>query len=261
MDDGIKMKAPLERESNNEDIVWVMKQRWLDLLFAHWPLSPAGLQDCLPPGLTLDTYGGEAWMGVVPFRMKGIRARWLPPIPGGSAFPELNVRTYVRVGGRAGVYFFSLDTSHALAAALARRFYRLPYFRAQMSVESGLEDGWVRYASRRSRGSGAGETAFSAVYRPVSTPFLATPGSLAHWLTERYSLFTMDGKGEVLRCDIRHEPWKLQMAEVRIAENTMTTGQGLPLLLEGKPLVHYALEREVEIGWIRPAAEYGNEEA
>ncbi|AEI44125.1 YqjF family protein [Paenibacillus mucilaginosus] len=237
---------------------WVMKQRWFDLLFAHWPLPPARLQSCLPPGLPLDTYGGEAWIGIVPFRMNGIRARWLPPIPGGTAFPELNVRTYVRVEGRPGVYFFSLDTSHALAAALARRFYHLPYFRAEMSVRSSPGEGWVRYACRRTRGAGAGETAFCGMYRPLSAPFSAAPGSLAHWLTERYSLFSVKRGGKVLRCDISHEPWQLQMAEVRLAENSMTAGQGLPFQLEGAPLVHYAREREVEIGWIRPAAEYRN---
>src|SRR5690606_20213232 len=92
---------------------WVMAQRWQDLLFAHWPLPPAVLSALLPPALELDVYSGQGWLGVVPFRMSGVRLRLLPAVPWLSAFPELNVRTYVRLRDRGvekrGVYFFSLD--------------------------------------------------------------------------------------------------------------------------------------------------------
>src|SRR5436190_21397121 len=106
---------------------WIMWQRWHDLLFAHWPLPPEVLRPLVPSGLTLDTFSGQAWISVVPFRMTGIRPRWLPAPPGMSATPELNVRTYVTVDGKPGVYFFSLDAALYPAVVVARTMFRLNY--------------------------------------------------------------------------------------------------------------------------------------
>src|SRR5581483_10089721 len=101
---------------------WAMRQVWNELLFAHWPVEPAQLLPTLPPGLRLDGYNGQAWVGVVPFRLSGLRPRWLPPLPGLSTFPELNVRTYVRGpdGEKPGVWFYSLDAASPLAVWSAR---------------------------------------------------------------------------------------------------------------------------------------------
>src|SRR5437867_5100192 len=109
---------------------WVTTMRWHDLLFLHWPVRPEIIRPLIPNGLELDTFDGAAWIGVVPFRMTGVRLRWLPPLPGISAFPELNVRTYVRVRDRPGVYFFSLDAGSRTAVAMARAWFHLPYFHA-----------------------------------------------------------------------------------------------------------------------------------
>ncbi|MBE2238577.1 MAG: DUF2071 domain-containing protein, partial [Caldilineaceae bacterium] len=110
---------------------WVMAQEWCNLLFAHWPLPAAAMQALLPPSLTLDTFEGQAWLGIVPFRMRGVRPRLTPPIPWLSAFPELNVRTYVRLRDQGiekrGVYFFSLDAANPVAVRIARRTFHLPY--------------------------------------------------------------------------------------------------------------------------------------
>jgi uncharacterized protein YqjF (DUF2071 family) len=124
-----------------------MKQTWHDLLFAHWPVPQTMLRPLVPAQLRLDPYGGQCWVGVVPFRMSGIRRRGMPPLPGLSRFPELNVRTYVTHGGMPGVYFFRLDAANFLAVWAARKFYHLPYFRAEMSCED--RGGKILYSSRR----------------------------------------------------------------------------------------------------------------
>ncbi|CAG7647899.1 hypothetical protein PAECIP111802_04091 [Paenibacillus allorhizosphaerae] len=197
----------------------------------------------MPPELPLDTYGGEAWIAVVPFHMSGIRPRFLPPLPGASRFPEINVRTYVTLQGKPGVYFFSLDASHALAVKLARRFYHLPYRLANMRVAVQPGSGEVHYFSSR-KGGGA---AFEGTYRPISAPFRSSAGSLEYWLTERYCLYTLDGERNVLRCDIDHEPWPLQLAAADISLNTMVPGQWHDLLTDTPPLLHFAKKLDVRI--------------
>ena len=124
-----------------------MKQTWHDLLFAHWPVPHADLRRLVPEQLTLDTFDNQCWVGVVPFHMRAIRGRFLPPLPGLSRFPELNVRTYVTHSGKPGVYFFSLDAATLPAVWAARAFYHLPYFHADMSSED--RDGTIHYSSRR----------------------------------------------------------------------------------------------------------------
>jgi uncharacterized protein YqjF (DUF2071 family) len=219
-----------------------MAQTWHDLLFAHWPVPPTALRPLVPEALPLDLWEGQAWLGVVPFRMTGIRFRWLPPIPGTSAFAELNVRTYVVLDGRPGVWFFSLDAASALAVAGARFAYHLPYWRARMAVTA--EADGVHYESRRTH-RGAARAAFRGSYRPTGPVRLARPGSLDHWLTERYCLYVLDPRGVVRRGNVEHAPWPLQPAAASIEVNTMA--EPLGLRLEGPPLLHFARELEVRV--------------
>ena len=106
---------------------WVLAMQWHDLLFMHWPMAPAALRPLVPPPLELDTRDGTAWIGVVPFRMQGVHPHLMPNLPWISAFAELNVRTYVTIGGKPGVWFFSLDAANPLAVRAARLGFRLPY--------------------------------------------------------------------------------------------------------------------------------------
>lgn len=217
-----------------------MEQTWHDLLFAHWPVEPETLRAALvPKELSLDTYQGQAWAAVVPFWMSGIHARFLPPLPGLSCFPELNVRTYVIRDGKAGVYFFSLDAASLLAVWAARATYRLPYFHAKMQVEG--RDGQIHYASERIHWPGA--AVFRGCYRPIGEIERRAPGSLEHWLTERYCLYTVAG-GRVYRGEIHHEPWPLQDAEAEIEENSMASAAGISLP-EHSPLLHFARKLQV----------------
>lgn len=222
---------------------WIMKQTWLDLLFAHWPVPYEQLRPLIPEGLKLDTYDGYAWIGVVPFRMEGIQPRGLPSIPYMSEFAELNVRTYVTAEDKPGVYFFSLDAASKMAVEAARLLFYLPYFHARMSVAKEGEN--VNYVCHRKDKRGA-KVSFEGSYRPVSAPFLSITGSFEHWLTERYCLYNWNGKNAVYRGDIHHLPWSLQVAEADIRINTMAIGQGIHCV-EREPVLHFAKHLDVLI--------------
>ena len=220
-----------------------MAQVWHDVLFAHWPVALEVMRTTMPPALQLDTYDGQAWVGIVPFRMSGVRPRFTPTLPWFSAFAELNVRTYVKVGDQAGVYFFSLDAANPVAVAAARRLYHLPYFHANMRLRH--VDGGIHYHSQRTH-RGAPAAAFTGQYAACGDVYLSQPGSLEHWLTERYALFTTDRRGRIYRGDIHHTPWPLQAAEAEIAINTMTHPHGIKLP-DTRPLLHLAQRIEVAV--------------
>ena len=224
------------------DRPWVMAQRWHELLFAHWQVPATALRPLIPPRLTLDTFEGLAWVGVVPFRMSGVRLRGTPAMPWLSAFPELNVRTYVTYEGKAGVWFFSLDAGNALAVAVARAWFHLPYFRARMQSEP--RSGWIEYESARAHRSAA---RLSVRYRGTGDEWIPREGTLAHWLTERYCLYAEDGRANIFRGEIHHPPWKLREAEAEFTENTMTAGLGIELPAE-KPVLYF-VERQDMVAW------------
>lgn len=238
---------------------WIMFQSWRRLLFAHWPVPTAELRGLVPAGLTLEECQGSAWVGQTPFSLTDLRPRFLPPLPGVSSFPEMNLRTYVRVGETPGIFFFSLDAASGLAVAAARTFYRLPYFRATMSSETRGE--WTHFRSRRENhharagneggaarevkeGGAVREVAeFEARYRPVGPLFNAAPGSLDHFLTERYALYVVLRNGQVLRGDIHHAPWWLQRAEAVIERNTVPEAHGVTLP-NREPLLHFSARQD-----------------
>ena len=208
-----------------------MTQAWTDLLFAHWALPVEALRALVPPQLEIDRYDGRAWLGVVPFGMTRVYPRGTFPVPWVSHFLELNVRTYVKVGGQAGVYFFSLDAANPLAVEVARRWYRLPYYNARMRI---AHDGDTRvYASQRTH-RGAPPAEFRARYRPTGEVYNSRPGTLEAWLTERYCLYTVSPRGDIFRGDIHHAPWPLQPAEAEIETNSMAQPYGLVLPDEGR---------------------------
>jgi uncharacterized protein YqjF (DUF2071 family) len=238
---------------------WIMSQSWRDLLFAHWRIDVAQLRTLrplIPAAINIDTFQGEAWIGVVPFRMSGVRLRATPPIPMLSAFPELNVRTYVTHGGKPGVWFFSLDAANAIAVSVARAWFHLPYFNARMRCES--RNGEIEYTSERTHRSAA-KANLRARYRPTGKIFQAQPGTLEHFLTERYCLYAADEKGKVSRGDIQHPPWQLQPAQAEFHENTMIQSAinmecgGSPPLLQSSPchlnnpLLHFSRRQDVVV--------------
>ena len=224
---------------------WIMTQTWNHLLFAHWPFDPHELRAAVPAELPLDEYGGQAWLGIIPFHMTNVSPRGVPNLPAVSAFAELNVRTYVTVDGKPGVYFFSLDAGSALAAAAARVLVGLPYFAAAMVVQV-REGAEVRYRSSRlpDRGRSAD---LRAAYRPAGAARPPEPGSLEYFLTERYCLYTVDRRRRTHRLQIHHPRWPLQPAEADIEVNTMAAAAGLDLPAVS-PLLHYARRQDM-VAW------------
>ena len=210
----------------------------------HWPIDGKLLRPLIPEHLTIDSFDGTAWIGVVPFTMWGIRASFLPPIPGTSAFHELNVRTYVTFNGFPGVWFLSLDAANRLAVWGARKFYYLPYFNARMSLDQ--TDQTIRYSSTRqdSRGAPADLKTTWTIGEPLPP---SSPGSIESFLTERYCLYS-EHNGRLYRSQIHHQPWPLQKAEVRSLDSTMIECHGLPTP-EGDPLLHYCDELSVDV-WL-----------
>jgi uncharacterized protein len=224
---------------------WIMQQRWEQLLFAHWPIPAADLRPLIPPALEIDTYDGVAWIAVVPFAMRGIHFRGVPGLPGMSNFLELNVRTYVRWRGEAGVWFFSLDANSALAVEGARLGFHLPYRHAEMLRTTSYDK--VQYRSTR-RHAGFPQAALAVQYRPTGDVFHSTAGSLEHFLTERYCLFAASRTGHLYRARIAHVPWPLQVAEAQFEVNSMVQAAGLTLP-DHPPLLHYAEALSVRSGW------------
>ena len=222
---------------------WLMKQRWHDLLFAHWAMPAEALRALVPRQLELDLYDGSAWVAVAPFWMSGIRGRLAPPLPFFHKFCELNVRTYVRYKGVPGVYFFSLDAGSLPAVLGARATYKLPYFHAAMLVRSAGEE--FEYSSSRLQMPRPAN--FHGRYRPVSPPRVREKGSVENFLTERYCLYTVD-RGSVLRAYIHHAPWQLQDAVAELEINTMAQAAGITLP-ESRPLLHFSREIEVLVWW------------
>jgi uncharacterized protein YqjF (DUF2071 family) len=221
-----------------------MAQSWHDLLFAHWPVDVAILRPHVPAKLEIDTFEGRAWVGVVPFSMTGVRLRWTPSLPWLSAFPELNVRTYVTTQDKPGVWFFSLDAANVLAVVAARLSFHLPYFHARMRCEEA--EGWIRYASQRSH-RGAPAADFAGRYRGAGEFFEPQRGTLAHFLTERYCLYSAASKGRVYRGEIHHPPWLLQPAEAQLMQNSMTEAAGL-VLPDELPLLHFSRQQDM-VAW------------
>lgn len=244
---------------------WAWRQSWRDLLFAHWPVPIEAVRPLVPYGLEAQAFDGTAWVGVVPFRMAGVMRRPLPDMPWVSAFPELNVRVYVEAGGKPGVWFLSLDATNPLVVAVARAVFHLPYYRARMSIAR--EGEWFAYecvrqgkddrrqttdhrqegAVRRPPSVAGGEPAlFRGRYRPTSSAYSAAPGTLEHWLTERYCLYAQGPDGMLYRTEVHHRPWPLQRAEAEISANSVSAAGGLPV--SGPPaLLHFARRIDVVV--------------
>ena len=241
------MSSPLDRTTHRPWPLpagpWIIAQSWHDLLFAHWPIDPVLMRPYIPAALQIDTFDGQAWIAVVPFRMSGVRLRGTPALPWLSAFPELNVRTYVVAGRKPGVWFFSLDARNPAAVAIARAWFHLPYFRARMKCEA-LE-GRIHYSSERTH-HGARPGALKVNYRPVAEVFEAKPGTLEHFLTERYCLYSTDPRGRLYRGEIHHQPWQLQIAEANFQQNSMTEAAAITLPSQ-KPLLHFARRQDVVV--------------
>jgi uncharacterized protein YqjF (DUF2071 family) len=220
------------------------RQSWRELSFLHWRIPVSVLRPLVPAALEIDTYDGDAFIGVVPFTMTGVRPLWAPAVPGISNFHETNVRTYVHhEGGAPGVWFFSLEAASLVAVTIARTFWHLPYHHARMTLEKG-PDG-IRYTSER-RSPPPLPGVCNVTCRPLSEPTAARPGTLEHFLAERYLLYADAGGGALRRGAVHHTPYPLQTAEVTAWEESLLAAAGIARP-PGEPFAHYASGVDVEI--------------
>lgn len=222
---------------------WVMKQTWNNLLFAHYPIKLESLRKLVPEMLPLDSFNSRGWIGIVPFKMTGVRLRGFPPVPGTNSFLQGNVRTYVSLDGKPGVYFFSLDAANRLASSVASNFCYLPYHHADINVKQ--VNSRFDFNSMR-RGNNKAELVCS--YRPISEPYYAAKGSFDEWMAERYCFYTLNKKGVPLRCDILHQPWLLQKAEAEMTRNTLLTQQGIHVE-KVRPVFHFSAKKMEVRAW------------
>ncbi len=220
----------------------LLTMRWRDVYFAHWPVDPAVVEPTIPDGLTVDTFDGQAWLGIVGFRMADIRPRFGPI---GRSFHELNLRTYVRHEDSPGVYFYTLDADDRLGVKIARRLFALPYYRAKMTVRE--RNGETRFRSERAHPE-APPAAFDATFDPQGEPGTVDSGTLEAFLVERYRFFA-ERRGSIAVGEIAHEPWPLQNADAAIRENTLFEASGFEAPA-GDPHLRYSPGIDVTAGWI-----------
>ncbi len=217
------------------DRAWASYQSWDNLLTCHWPIDPNLLRPNVPAELEIDTFDGQAWLALIPMFMGTIRLRDLGSIPTESQFPEINFRTYVKYGGRTGVYFFHVDAEAPLVDIGAQLFFHTPYKMAEVRFER-TSDGGFSFKSRRFMPP---HQTFEAVYRPTGTAAVAPPGSLLEFQAERYSGFAKSLTGEIVRGDLIHDPWLLQEVDAQVTQNTFLQSAGFDLA-PTPPMMHYA---------------------
>lgn len=217
---------------------------WHDLALLHWPVAPDLLQRQLPKDLQIETHDGAAWLGVVPFVMRRVRPRWLPPAPGAANFPELNLRTYVTYRGVPGVWFFSLDAGSKLAVRGARLGFGLPYFDARMRCDRKGEH--IDYASQRTH-RGAPPAELAARWMAPQTYAAPARGTIAHWFVERYRMYVVQ-RGRIRVGHIAHAPWQLAETQVELAKCDMARLCGIEL--PGAPAHAHAAAPLTVAGWM-----------
>ena len=232
------------------DAPWLLSQSLNDLLFAHFAIDKATLRRLVPDVFTLDLYDGIAWLTISPFSSSHARPKGIPPLPGLSFFSQMNVRTYVTVEGKPGLYYFSADASNLSAVWFARVFFRMQYWHASIEMKSrNVEtldaenremERAIHFRSKRLHGPSArdGAAKFEAVYSAASRAERARRGSLDEFLTERYCMYSWNRR-RIYRTEIHHQPWPLQQASTQIIANSVADPLGLSLPTE-PDLCHFS---------------------
>lgn len=229
-----------------------LRMGWHHLLFLHWRAEPEHLQSLIPEELEIDTFDGQAYVGLIPFSMTRVRPRHLPHLPFAPKlydFHETNVRTYVRHrgSGECGVWFFSLDAASLPAVVVARTWFHLPYFwsKMQLQIKRRGQERHLAYSSRRvwpsPRNAGCD---VRAVVDLRQSPQPAAPQSLEHFLIERYLLFSHDGT-RLFKGRVAHKPYRLLPARVESCRENLIAAANIDCA-KGAPHVLFASQVRVE---------------
>lgn len=220
-----------------------MYHSWRNLTFLHWPVATEQLQRLLPPGLTVDTFEGVAYVGLVAFTMCDMRLSWLPAIPGLRASHETNVRTYVvDENGVPGVWFFSLDAVNLAFVHIARAWYHLPYRKSTMRMRA--SDGAVAYHSNSSL-AGSVLAGCTVEVETCREPSVAEPGSLEFFLIERYVLYCYH-RGRLMVGHVHHSPYPLLSAQCGLVEEALIKATQIERSVL-PPIVHFSPGVDVEV--------------
>jgi uncharacterized protein len=222
----------------------VMYEKWENLLFLHWEYEPQAIQQTLPNGLYVDTFDGKAYLGIVPFLMRDVRPRVFPFAWGRSNFEEINVRTYVYDRtGTPGIWFYSLNANHYFAVKLARLFFNLPYFHANVTAEVSPDKQEFSFSSYRYGTDPTSTTHFR--YRAISQPSLAIPGTLEFFLIERYVLFAYSKRHKLYAGRVWHNPYELADVEVNNLDVNLLSLDGF--LMPSSHAFHQIMSHGVEV--------------
>lgn len=241
-----------QRLNHPRQVPWVMKQTWLDTLFIHYPVKKELLSKLVPSALSIDTYNNIGWISIVPYLTSSVRVRGLPTLPGINRFAGFNVRTYVSLNGKPGIFFFSLAAASWLNAIMAKVSFKLPYIHLDMNFNKKSNEIYFESESITKN-----EEKMKWIYQPKSEQRLAVKGSLEEWLVERYCLYTVNQKGEPFRSDILHQSWLLNDVEVEFQHSSIfTTLNIVPNSLE--PIFQYSKKVSVQIWPILPCKIYDN---
>lgn len=181
---------------------WQYYQEWNHAIFLHWKVPVELLQELVPSGLELDSFDGQYYVSLVAFTMQDIRPRNLPPIEMISDFDEINIRTYIRNGNKAGVYFISIEAGKSVSAFIARTMSGLPY---QKSTTRRSDK---QYHSKNEKRN------FLLDIHFIAGDPVAEKTALDTWLTERYCLYLDAGK-RLYRYEIHHDEWKIRKIDIQ----------------------------------------------
>jgi uncharacterized protein YqjF (DUF2071 family) len=175
---------------------------WKHLCLFTYAVDPERLLPHLPPGLTLDTRGGRAFVSLVAFDFLNTRVLGMS-LPGYRDFPEINLRFYVKQGETRGVAFIREYVPRRLVAWLARTLYNEPYKAARMTShvresEHALEVEHMLSISGRTQR-----------LRVLARRNESVPGddSTAHFFKEHSWGFGRSRRGQLLRYEVRHPVW------------------------------------------------------
>jgi uncharacterized protein YqjF (DUF2071 family) len=205
----------------------VMVQTWENLVYLHWAYEPEQVQSLLPKGLLVDTFAGNAYVGLIPFQMRGIGVPHLPAVPYLGTFPEVNVRTYVIRNGIPGVWFFSLDINRMLPTFVARTTYSLPYCFGKVSHGVQQVDNTSVVETLVQRRWPHGVEASTELRVEVGNK-IDVPSDFEHFLSARWGLYSQTLRKKIRYAPVSHEPWPLHRATALHIDDSLVQAAGLP---------------------------------